>query len=1011
MTRASWAIAVLVVLAVSAAGLAVSPEDLLGDWESSKASYEFTYENGQLGFSKLGSVDFTPCRVFGNTLTGTYSMDGVPHTENAEIVVDGSGRPIEIRWELGAVFVRVDATGATGSSGAEAAFVGTWEGQDADVYDDSLTTLVITTVGGGLAGTLSDTYSVETDGTIVSPGYAGAGTGTLTSATTAQMTFFLTRSDGDRVTLVADLTLSGSSLGFRCSRWNEYLISPPGLWANLQRVGGDASEPAGSPGADDDAAEAESLGTLGNASPEDLRWEYTGGPLGGLGYDIRFDFDDPDIWYVTDAFSGAHKSTNGGLTWFPVNNGIDARTGDSGDVIPIFSITVDPHNPHVIWAGTQGVLGIYKSADSGLNWEKKVRGIVEPDTGISFRGFTVDPHDSSIVYAAGEIPSWVWAGETRTGEFDLTKGVVYRTENGGQSWDAIWRGNNLARYVWVDPRDSDVIYVSTGIFDREAANSDVQTNEAGGVGIAKSTDGGRTWRELNHTNGLRNLYIGSLFMHPEDPDTLLAGAGSNVYRSGSGVYLSTDGGETWQWTLGGGDGHDYVITSVEFAASDPSIAYAGGASAVYRSEDGGRTWRCMSGGPPTWYWGPPGIVAGVPIDFQVDPSNPDRIFSNNYQGGNFLSEDGGRTWVDASKGYTGAMVRDIAIDPRAPETVYVVGRSGPFRSFDGGDNWQGLAFPPAIFAEWGYGSVTLNPEHPEIVIVSDEHQGNILLSTDGGLDFEVVHHHEQADPDLADGYRAGFFDIAFAFSNPDVVYAGMTSRLMGDHSVGLGGVFKSTDGGRTWQRPTDEATKDMDVWVLAVDPTDHRTVYAGGFFDGVLKTTNAGATWSLVGTGILRKTVDALAVDPRNPGVVYAGTWGAGVYKTSDGGATWWHSSVGLNPEAVIADLVIDPTNSAVLYAADQLSGVFRSVDGGRRWERITNGLRMRRVNALAVSRDGNTLYATTEGGGVYRLEAGSGSTGEDSASPRFGDRDGDGVPDDEDFCPDIHGDPQMSGC
>ncbi|MFQ5996845.1 MAG: WD40/YVTN/BNR-like repeat-containing protein, partial [Dehalococcoidales bacterium] len=190
-------------------------------------------------------------------------------------------------------------------------------------------------------------------------------------------------------------------------------------------------------------------------------WKKLGGPHGGIGYDIRMRPDNPDIMYVTDAWAGLHKSEDGGQTWFPANTGIDARTGPSGDAIPVFSVTVDPHNPDVLWSGLTGQRGVYKSTDGGETWSLKVNGIREQ--GITFRGFTVDPHDPDIVYAAGEISSGEWAGREQMGVmFDRTKGKVYRTTNGGDSWTAIWSGDNLARYVWIDPRDSDVIYVSTG---------------------------------------------------------------------------------------------------------------------------------------------------------------------------------------------------------------------------------------------------------------------------------------------------------------------------------------------------------------------------------------------------------------------------------------------------------------------------------------------------------------------------------------------------------------------
>ena len=127
------------------------------------------------------------------------------------------------------------------------------------------------------------------------------------------------------------------------------------------------------------------------------------------------------------------------------------------------------------------------------------------------------------------------------------------------------------------------VFVSTGIFDREAANSDPGTNTAGGVGILKSTDGGQTWAQVN--NGLQNLYVGLTSASPENPRVLLAAAGMGSMPPGGGIYLSTDGGENWKHV--GGE----HITSVEFAVANPEIAYAAGAGDFYRSEDGGKTWK------------------------------------------------------------------------------------------------------------------------------------------------------------------------------------------------------------------------------------------------------------------------------------------------------------------------------------------------------------------------------------------------------------------------------------
>ena len=141
------------------------------------------------------------------------------------------------------------------------------------------------------------------------------------------------------------------------------------------------------------------------AATLNLTWVRCGGPLGGMGYDIRMQTNDPDTMLVTDANSGAFRSTDGGVTWQPSNSGITDRGGPSGDAIPVFCVTIDPHDDDIVWAGTQVQKGIYRSADGGLSWTELDNGVVESE-GITFRGFTVDPRSSDIVYAAAELASW-----------------------------------------------------------------------------------------------------------------------------------------------------------------------------------------------------------------------------------------------------------------------------------------------------------------------------------------------------------------------------------------------------------------------------------------------------------------------------------------------------------------------------------------------------------------------------------------------------------------------------
>ncbi len=687
-----------------------------------------------------------------------------------------------------------------------------------------------------------------------------------------------------------------------------------------------------------------------------LVWQRTGGPPGGLGYDIRMRPDRPDHIYVTDAFAGVFVSTDRGQTWQSANEGINTRVGISGDAIPIFCLTIDPTNPDVIWIGTSGVRGIYRSDDAGSTWERRDNGVVESNS-ISFRGFAVDPTSPDTVYAAAEISSWGWAGENRMGrEFDLTKGVVYKTTDGGENWEAVWRGDNLARYILINPHDTRVLYVSTGIFDREAANSDPVTGYAGGVGVIKSTDGGQSWVEVNA--GLNSLYVGSLFMHPVNPDTLLAGTGHVGYSAGAGAYLTTNGAETWEHVLA----PEYaLIESVEFAQSDPNIAYAAGSESVYRSEDGGHTWHVVAGDEGGW--GPLGIRAGFPIDFQVDPDDPDCLFANNYGGGNFMSSDGGVSWVTASKGYTGAQVRAIAVDPHAPGRVFAAARSGIFISPNAGEDWVGRAYAPHASLEWY--AVACDPSDPAHVLAANNWENSVLETRDRGTTWHSV----SGPPRTNVAWRV----IAFAKSLPSVVYAGTAAYYSAgtfDDQMSAAGIFVSNDGGATWAEANDMLSADAGVTALAVDPDDPLIVYAATGNHGLLKTLDGGQSWHTLATGMPGSSCAlAVAIQPLHSNAVLAGLCDAGVYSSLDGGNTWQFSGAGLDPHAMVSDIVFDPINPETVFAADRFTGVYRSTDGGAHWRLATTGLGCRDINDLDISSDGKHLYAGTEGGGVYRLD------------------------------------------
>jgi photosystem II stability/assembly factor-like uncharacterized protein/Tol biopolymer transport system component len=204
---------------------------------------------------------------------------------------------------------------------------------------------------------------------------------------------------------------------------------------------------------------------------------------------------------------------------------------------------------------------------------------------------------------------------------------------------------------------------------------------------------------------------------------------------------------------------------------------------------------------------------------------------------------------------------------------------------------------------------------------------------------------------------------------PSTLYAG----------TGGSGVFTSPNGGTTWAT-SQSALSDRRVSRLVVDPATPTTLYAlspsGAFFaptTSVFKTTDGGASWNTVNTGLPAASVNALAIDPATPTTLYAGTGGSGVFKTTNGGGNWSAANAGLTDLSVRA-LVVDPSMPAVLYTGTANGGVFRSSDGGSTWSPANTGLTHLSVSALAIDPLAPAILYLSTPVGVFRTTDGGGS-------------------------------------
>lgn len=694
------------------------------------------------------------------------------------------------------------------------------------------------------------------------------------------------------------------------------------------------------------------------------QWEDLGGPIGGLGYDVRIHPTNKNIMYVSDNYAGVGYSTNAGAKWQRINSGIDIKTGESRDSVPIFSLTIDHNDPSIIWVGTDadmGDYGVYKSTNGGQTWTKKINGItLGTATGLTFRGFTMQTGNSNVVYAQAETKTGI-SGQM----FERVGGRVYKTTDGGDNWTKIWEGDSLARYLIIDPQDSNTLYVSTGIFDREAANSNCAAGTNGGVGVLKSTDGGATWSQIN--NGLTDLYVGSLRMHPTNNQILFAATGNDSCSGSaindftlSGLFKTTNAGASWTRVIANDE-----MTTVRVSDLNPNIVYAGSYFAFYRSTDGGETFTKYDKGSAT-VWGPTGIIGGFPIDMTIDPDDANTIYVNSYGGGVFKSTDGGQTWRTWSDGFTGSLINDVHVPDYSSSNVLLGGRSGPFASSDYGSSWTGLMNFPANENEWW--AISSHPTNSSIILLANRGQSVVFVrSTDGGGSFSAVNIASGGDNIIVG-------DFEFAAANPNIVYAGLSYwDFNASHYTTLNPsgtvLYKSTDAGANWTALTSGITS-TSVAELITKPTDANTVYAGTS-KGVYKSTDGGATWARfdsLGAKIIRSmAIDFSGTQP----YILAGEADGGVWISSNDGTTWsGPNNTGLNNAMpFVSALAMDPENTNNIYLGDSYSGVYKSTDKGLTWAPFPNssmtGLVNRCVKDIDISKD--VIYVTTKGGGIFR--------------------------------------------
>ena len=655
-------------------------------------------------------------------------------------------------------------------------------------------------------------------------------------------------------------------------------------------------------------------------------------------------------------------------------------------------------------------------------------------------------------------------------------GGVWKTTNGGRSWSAIFDDQPVSSIgsVAVAPSDPNVVWVGSG-------EANIRGNVGEGNGIYRSTDAGKTWTHVWKAEG----QIGSLAVHPQDPDVVYAAAQGSPFGPGEerGVYRTRDGGRTWRRVL---------FVDAETGASDvcldpanPRRVFAGTwearrkpwgltsggkGSGLWLSQDGGDTWERLSGG---------GLPAGIwgKVAVRVAPSDPQRVYAlvEAEEGGLFRSGDGGKSWsrVSASRGLRQRAwyFTHLTIDPRRPEVVWFP-QVSMLKTVDGGEKVRAVSG-----GGWDYHDLWIDPVEPRRMIAASD--AGVSLSVDGGeswtrprlpiaqlyrvsTDRRVPYRvmgalqdwgtlsgpshslhsggilpsdwrpvgggeagHVAADPFdpgvvyageylgiitrwnertgqsphvgilLDNGSGHGVGDMRWRFQWTAPIVASRHQRGVVYHAANV--IFRSRDGGQSWEAVSPDLTRDdpetqkwsggpitgdntgvehySTVFALAESPVDPQLLWAGSDDGLVHVSRDAGATWKQVTPAGIPKqgTISVIEPSPFAAGTAWVVVDNHRLdderpylMVTEDHGATWRSLTRGLDPEVYLHSVRADPQREGLLYLATE-RGVMASWDAGASWKPLRLNLPTVAVVDLAVA--GDDLVVGTLGRSIWILD------------------------------------------
>lgn len=669
--------------------------------------------------------------------------------------------------------------------------------------------------------------------------------------------------------------------------------------------------------------------------------------------------DDGKTIYVGTAGGGVWKSKSAGASYSPIFDKYCQSIG---------AIAINQKKPTTIYVGTgesnmrNSVSignGMYKTTDGGDNWKK-----IGLDSTEHISRIVINPENTEVIYAA--VPGALWSNSTHRG--------LYKSTNGGETWDKILYVDNLTgcAEILMDPKNPEVLYASMWQFRRQPFSF----NSGGkGSGFYKSTDGGKTWKELSKGLPAKPFGRVAMTLAPSEPNKLLA----IVESSTTGLYISEDGGETWksQSATLNVTARPFYFSTIVFDPKDSKRVYRPAFSFAYSSDGGYSFSEASSDG---------GWVHSDMHALWINPSNTNVMYVGT-DGGIYTSIDRGITW-QFNHGLPVGQFYHVNIDNQEPYNVY--------GGLQDNGSWMAPSSAPGGVnnAHWsnvggGDGFWTV-PDIDGKVVYSEYQGGNMQRVNILTKKAENIQPQKTSKEDK----------LRWNWNTPIVTGAKNPKNLY----VGAQYLYKSTDQGRNWKRISPDLTTNdpikqkqeesgglsadntsaenhCTIFTISESPLDENLIWTGTDDGNLQYSIDGGLNWVNVSANVAKcgiasqSWVSSIEPSKFDKNTVYA-TFENHMYgdhktycaKSTDLGKTWVKFS---NKEfsSFAHKIIEDPINKNLLFLGTEM-GLYASLDGGDNWFKMKNKIpEFALVRDLQIHPKTHDLIVATHGRGIFILD------------------------------------------